>query len=877
MLQYFVKEITEGEDLELGLPQEEALRRLEDEGANELSKPKKKKPLGIFINQFRDIMVLILLCATVISVLLGELYDSVTILLIVLINSAIGFFQEYKTEKTLEALEQMTAPTCKVYRDGRLITIPARELVRGDVIELESGDRVPADCFVISQERLTCDESILTGEPDGCEKRACENELTTDSLSLPYLVYMGTTVLKGRATCEVAVTGVQTHMGKVSDMLSEIDEGMTPLQKKLSDLGKTLAIICVAVCVIVFVTGILYGQPTMEMLMTGLSIAIAAIPEGLAATVTIALALAVRRMLKQNAFVHKLHSVETLGCASVICTDKTGTLTENKMTVTTICTPDNDFSVSGTSDSIAGQIQSEREDFCKEDLRRLLICSVICNNASIERDTSAKREAHWRLQGDPTESALLVACARGGITKDELKIKRLSEVPFESESRQMSVTAMLGNEEITCIKGAPDKILSQCDHIALNGVIVGLDTKLRQLMLEKSDLLASRALRVIAFSQKQDGKTIFLGLMGLLDKPKEKARQAVKLCSKAHIRTVMITGDHKLTATEIARQVGIFHSGDIALTGEELAALTDAELYEMLDKVSVFARVSPADKLRIVRAFKSKGHIVAMTGDGVNDAPAVKEADIGVAMGVQGTDVTKNTANVILLDDDFSTLVGAVRQGRTIYSNIRKSVRYLISCNIGEIVTMLFGIILGLPVVLLPLQILFVNLVTDGLPAIALSLEPTEESVMKQKPRKSTDSFFAGGLLSRIIFRGLLIGLCTLGSFVLSLRLSGSLEVARTSALFTLVMSQLIHVFECKSEEKSILTVRHFSNPFMLIAVAFSLICLIGAIYLSPLQTVFSLTALSYKELLVAIFFSLVVPLASAFFTKKRAVSINKL
>lgn len=868
MLQYFVKEINEQETKDIGLPQEEAQRRLECEGRNELSKPARKKPVGIFLNQFRDIMVLILLCATVISAMLGEIYDALTILLIVLINSAIGFFQEYRTEKTLEALEQMTAPTARVYRDGILVTIPASELVRGDVIELEAGDRIPADCFVLSQERLMCDEAILTGEPDGCEKRARENELTADALNLPYLVYMGTTVLKGRATCEVAVTGTGTQMGKVSDMLSEIDEGMTPLQKKLSQLGKTLAIICVAVCIIVFVTGILYGQPPMTMLMTGLSIAIAAIPEGLAATVTIALALAVRKMLRQNAFVHKLHSVETLGCASVICTDKTGTLTENKMTVTTICTPDNDFTVTGSSDSVAGQIQSVSEDFSKDNLRRLLICSVVCNNASIQRDVSSKREAKWLLQGDPTEAALLVAAARGGISFGELGIKRVSEIPFESETRQMSVTAVNGSTEITYIKGSPDVILGQCDYIALQNAVVQLDSKLRRIMLEKSDTLASRALRVMAFAQKQDGKTVFLGFIGMLDKPKPQAKQAVRLCSKAHIRTVMITGDHKLTATEIARQVGIFHSGDIALTGEELSQLSDYELYDILDKVSVFARVSPADKLRIVRAFKAKGHIVAMTGDGVNDAPAVKEADIGVAMGIQGTDVTKNAANVVLLDDDFSTLVGAVRQGRTIYSNIRKSVRYLISCNIGEIMTMFFGIILGLPVVLLPIQILFVNLVTDGLPAIALSLEPTEESVMSKKPRKDSDSFFAGGLLSRIIFRGLLIGLCTLGSFVFSMWLSDSLEVARTSALFTLVMSQLIHVFECKSEEKSILTVKHLSNPFMLVSVAFSLICLLAVIYLTPLQAVFSLSPLSPAQLISSLLFSLAVPLVSAFFTK---------
>lgn len=867
MLEYFVKELPQEQAQQIGLPQDEAQRRLESEGENILQKPKKKKLSGIFVNQFKDIMVVILLVAAVISGLLGELYDCVTILLIILINSAIGFVQEYRTEKTLEALEKMTAPTARAYRDGYLKTLPAAELVRGDVIELEAGDRVPADCFVLSQERLLCDESILTGEPIGAKKRARENEMSSDVLNLPYVVYMGTTVLKGRATCEVALTGKDTQMGKVSDMLSEIDEGMTPLQKRLAELGKLLSVICVFVCVIVFVTGLIYGQEPFTMLMAGLSIAIAAIPEGLPATVTIALALAVRRMLKRQAFVHKLHSVETLGCASVICTDKTGTITENKMTVTKILTPDSEFSVTGSGLSRQGQILcTSAEPVNPAVLREMLICACLCNNAAISLPHRKRDE--YTAAGDPTEIALLVAAAKGGVTAEELSAVRLSEIPFESETRQMSVTAKLGDSEFCFIKGSSDVIINQCGYVQLEGGTVELDGKFKRLMLERSEQLASQALRVIAFARKSGGKTVFLGFMGMLDPPRPEARQAVKLCSKAHIRTVMITGDHKLTAIEIAKQVGIFHSGDIALTGEELSRISDEELSGILDKISVFARVSPADKLRIVKALRAKGHIVAMTGDGVNDAPAVKEADIGVAMGISGTDVTKNAANVILLDDNFATLVNAVEQGRTIYANIRKSVRYLISCNIGEIVTMFFGIILGLPVVLLPIQLLLINLVTDGLPAISLSLEPCEESVMRKKPRGATESFFSGGLLTRIVFRGLLIGIFTLGCFVATLRLSGSLDNARTCALFTLVMSQLIHVFECKSEEKSILSVKHFSNPFMLLSVGVSLLCLLAVIFFPPLQVVFTTVALSPLELIIGFGFSLAVPLLSAAFGK---------
>lgn len=855
MLEYFVKELPTEQKKPLGLPQEEAERRLESEGRNTLSEPPRKKLSGIFINQFRDVMVIILLAAAVISALLGEVYDAVTILLIVLINSAIGFVQEYRTEKTLQALREMTAPTAKVYRDGLLEVLPASELVRGDVIELETGDRVPADCYILSMQRLSCDESMLTGETVGVQKRERTTETGCDALNLPYAVYMGTTVLRGRATCEVASTGKDTQMGKVSDMLGSIDEGQTPLQKRLAQLGKVLSVICICVCAVVFVVGLLYGFEPFSMLMTALSIAIAAIPEGLPATVTIALALAVRRMLKRQAFVHKLHSVETLGCASVICTDKTGTITENKMTVTKILTAENEYRVTGSGLSRQGQILSPSDSPADiNTIRELLICSVLCNNACIK--AGSKKKGEYEATGDPTEIAMLVAAAKGGVTSEELSAVRLSEEPFESETRQMSVTARLGEREYCFIKGAFDVILGQCGYIRLADKIEKLDRQTSELMLKKCEQLASQALRVIAFAVRQEGETIFLGFMGMLDPPRPEAREAVRLCSKAHIRTVMITGDHKLTAVEIAKQAGIFHSGDIALTGQELEKLSDNELAEQLDKVSVFARVSPADKLRIVRAFKARGDIVAMTGDGVNDAPAVKEADIGVAMGISGTDVTKNASDVILLDDNFATLVSAVEQGRTIYSNIRKTVRYLISCNIGEIVTMLFGIILGLPVVLLPVQLLLVNLVTDSLPAISLSLEPKEDSVMKRKPRRSDESFFSGGLLTRIIFRGLLIGIFTLSSFVLSLHFSADTDSARTCALITLVLSQLVHVFECKSEEKNILGVKHLSNPFMLLSAAVSLICLAAVVVFPPLQVVFRTVLPAARELVTAVILS---------------------
>ncbi len=869
MTDFFVKvqdDIVEDSAEEIkGLPSDIAQRRLEEEGKNVLHSKKKPGAAKIFVNQFRDCLVMILLGATVVSVILGQLYDAATIALIVMLNSALGFIQEYRTEKTLEALEKMTAPTAKVLRDGKPCIIPAEDLVRGDVITLEAGDRVPADCFISSCEGFMCDESVLTGETTPAHKRPRRNEDSCASLNLPFAAYMGATVLKGRAECEVAVTGLGTQMGQVSDMLSDIDEQQTPLQKRLGELGKILAAICGAVCVIVFIAGILHGEPAFSMLMTGITVAIAAIPEGLPATVTIALALAVRRMLKRGALVNKLHSVETLGCASVICTDKTGTITENRMTVTTLVTADGDFSVSGSGTLCDGGISSQEiHKPPLNALRELLICATVCNDARITKTEQRGRPSFWSVSGDPTEYALLIAAAKGGITAEELGAERLSEIPFESETRQMSVTAKIGESTFTFIKGAADAVISQCGYVRLEAGEEKLDASKKKLLLEKSEECAARALRVLAFAQRSGDRTVFLGFAGMTDPPRKEARAAVKLCSKAHIKTVMITGDHKLTAVETARQAGIFHSGDKALTGAELASMSDGALNDVLDKVTVFARVSPADKLRIVRAFKARGEVVAMTGDGVNDAPAVKEADIGVSMGSTGTDVTKSAADVILLDDSFATLTTAVEQGRTIYANIRKFVRYLISCNIGEVITMFVGILAGLPMVLLPTQILLVNLVTDGLPAVALSVEPTEESVMKKRPRKKDESFFSGGLMTRIIFRGILIGFCTLCCFTLLLRFDGNVDAARTGALFSLVASQLFHVFECKSEEKNLFTVNILNNLFMLIAVAASFAVIAAAVYFPPLQTVFQTVALSPLNLLVSLCLALAPSLVSA-------------
>ncbi|MBR7084818.1 MAG: cation-translocating P-type ATPase, partial [Oscillospiraceae bacterium] len=761
--------------------QVQSLRK--EHGLNSLAQVRPPGAFKIFFNQFKDAMVLILIIATGISALLGEWTDAVTILIIVILNAVLGFIQEYRTEKTLEALRNMTAPTAKVFRDDVLQEIPAEELVPSDLISIEAGDCIPADCLVLSANRLYVNESVLTGEAEPIPKYAGSLKEDMSGLHKPYLIYSGTAVTRGSGTAQVIAIGKNTQMGQISGMLSEIKRTETPLQKRLGELGKMLALICIGVCMAVFAAGVLRGEPVFDMLMTGISIAIAAIPEGLPATVTIALALAVNRMMKQKALVNRLHSVETLGCTSVICSDKTGTITENRMTVTKICTPEQEFDVSGNALRKDGNILFKNAPVSPKQfpaLESLLTCAVLCNNAEL----SEKNSAEWSAVGDPTETALLVMSAKGGISSKILNASRLEEEPFDSDSKYMSVLVKKNQQKLLYAKGAVDVLLDRCDFIKVHSGNIPLSPALRKKILEQAETLSSQALRVLAFAEKKSDSLalsgmVFLGLTGMLDPPRPEAREAIRKCASASVRTVMITGDHKKTAAAIAKKAGLLRGGEV-VTGDELDLMTDTQLDRKLNKISVFARVNPSHKLRLVRAFQRSGNIVTMTGDGVNDAPAIKEADVGVAMGLNGTDVAKQAADVILMDDNLATLVSAVEQGRAIYSNIRKFVRYLLSCNIGEVITMFLGILMGMPVVLLPVQLLLVNLATDGLPAIALGLEPPETDVMKRPPRKPDESFFADGLLTKIIWRGVMIGLCTLGSFSTALRFGGSLTEART-------------------------------------------------------------------------------------------------
>ena len=815
----------------IGLTTKQAEELLARDGANTIGQEQKRKGIKMFFGQFRDAMVMILLAATVVSVVMGEYYDALTIMVIVVLNAVMGFVQEYRTEKTLEAIKSIAAPTARVYRDGKAKILPASQLVKGDVILLEAGDKIPADCRILSAMSLECDESALTGESVPVTKYP--SPVKEGELNQPGAVYMGTVVTKGHCSAEIFATAGATQMGMVSDMLGEIEEEKTPLQKRLGELGKIIGIACAVICVVVSVIGILRGNEIFDMLFVGITLAVAAIPEGLPATVTIALALAVRRIYKQKALVNKLHSVETLGCANVICTDKTGTLTANKMTVVETYTNGKATRIIAI-DGVASKM--------------LFTCGALCNNSD-------------GANGDPTEIALINSAEKAGIRISGYT--RTDEIPFDSKTRYMEVTVKsMAGETVRFAKGATDVILDKCAYILTENGVKPITSADKRKALAAMEQMSSKALRLLAFAYKTAAydKFIFIGLQGMEDPLRPEIRQAIRKCDRAGIRVIMLTGDHINTAIEIATQAGIMKKGTTAHTGADLSAMSDKQLEQALRTAAVFARVSPADKLRIVRALKAQNNIVAMTGDGVNDAPAVKEAAIGVAMGKCGTDVTREAAKLVLLDDNFATLVNAVEQGRTVYSNIRKFIRYMLSCNIGEVFTMLFAMIFGLPVVLLPIHLLLVNLVTDGLPAIALGMEPADPDIMWVPPRSSTESVFAGGMLPKIIARGLLIGIVSLISFILPYT-QGDLDTARTSVLITLSVSQLIFVFECKNESKGILNADYLANPRLILAVLISLAVTLAIIFIPALNTVFTTLPLTQNQLFTALFLAAIVPL----------------
>lgn len=867
-----------------GLTTEEALHRLSVYGKNEISEKKRRSPIYIFLSQFNDFIIWVLLGATAISWAMGEKSDAITITAIILLNGIMGFIQEYRTEKSLEALKELAAPTVKVLRDGKVKVLPAAEVVPDDLILLETGDRVPADSILIEAAGIQIDESLLTGESIPVDKKPVENSRKRSQAGThENTIYMGTIVTKGRGKAIVVSTGMSTEMGKIAHMLQEVEEGETPLQKRLARMGRIMVYACLLACIIVMATGILRGENIYTMFLTGVSLAVAAIPEGLPAIVTVSLTLGVQRMLKRNALVRRLPAVETLGCTNVICSDKTGTLTENKMTVKSIYCDGDVIDITGNGYDIEGEFLNNGKKVKIDNnrsLRFLMESAVSCTNSSLETRKARGKLLQFKgpnkeitsVSGDPTEISLLVCGYKTGILKEDMdeKYVRVEEIPFDSDRKRMSVIVRSGDNYYVFMKGAIDNTIDLCDSIHTSSGIKDMEPGLKKKILSQNDMMAQKALRILAVAYKKipgppTGKDmdkiekhlIFLGLIGMIDPPRVEAVEAIEVCKIAGIKPVMITGDHKETAVAIAKELKLLDKGSKVVTGREIDKMDDKVLTNEAMGISVYARVTPKHKLRIVKAYKNNGCIVSMTGDGVNDAPAVKEADIGISMGKSGTDVTKEASDMILLDDNFATIVAAVEEGRIIYDNIRKFIRYLLSCNLGEVLTMFISSLIGYSTPLLPIQILWVNLVTDGLPAIALGVDPPDRGIMLRRPRGKNESIFSDGLSYKILVRGILMGICTTIIFVITLNLTAcDIVKARTMAFATLVISQLIHVFECRSERHSIFEINFFGNIYLVIAVMISVTMLSLAIYLPALQPVFKTVGLSLGEWIEVLFFA---------------------
>lgn len=856
-----------------GLSEEEAILRQAQYGQNELAEGGRVLPITLFLNQFKDFMVLVLICATIVSSILGEYLDAITIIAIIILNGMLGFIQEFRAECSLLALKQLSAPVANVIRNGKLGIIPACKLVPGDIVQLESGDRIPADIRWVETSSCYVEESALTGESVPVGKHA--QSIDQDELPLgdmKNIGFMGTMVTRGSGQGVVIRTGMNTEIGKIADLIKNTEAMGTPLQHRLEQLGKILIVVALSLTALVVITGIMHGQPAMAMFLTGVSLAVAAIPEGLPAIVTISLALGVQRMIKREAIVRKLPSVETLGCASVICSDKTGTLTQNKMTVTHIWIGGRALEVSREGHGPTGGVtQLGKQLDLKHDqsLRRLLQISALCNNAEIEETNPTNSKEYkvvWDIKGDPTEGALLVLAAKLGVTPQSLSAayERLAELPFDSDCKRMSVVVKHQGRRFVLAKGAPDVLLDRCSYVLWDKKVIPFTATLKQRVTAANEAMAKQALRVLGLAYREmkpsepvephsivESRLVFTGLVGMIDPPRGEAREAIAICRCAGIKTVIITGDHQLTAEAIANQLGVIPRDGLIINGTQLDMLNDDELNKVVDYAYVYARVSPKHKLRIVRALQHKGHVVAMTGDGVNDAPAIKAADIGISMGKTGTDVSKEASALILSNDNFATIVAAIEEGRGIYENIRKFIRYLLASNVGEILVMFFAMVLGLPLPLVPIQILWVNLVTDGLPAMALGVDQAENDLMEQRPRSAKENIFSHRLGWKIISRGILIGVCTLIAFWLTWSAApdsaAQLTRAQSVAFSTLVLAQLIHVFDCRSS-RSIFHRNILQNRYLVLAVVSSIILLLGVLYIVPLQLIFKTVPLQFRD-----------------------------
>lgn len=884
-----------------GLTEEQVKAKYEKYGMNELKQKKKKSLFVKFLEQFKDFMIIVLIIAAIVSGAVGiaegeGITDTIIILIVVVLNAIIGVVQESKAEKSLEALQKLSAHASKVVRNGKVTVVQSRELVPGDVVVLDTGDYVPADLRIVESANLKSQEASLTGESVPVDKNT--ETIDDEKVSLgdrTNMLFSSSLITYGRGKGIVVETGMNTEVGKIAKIISDTEGAETPLQIKLNKLGKTLGIAALAICIVIFIIGIAYGKDVIDMFMTAVSLAVAAIPEGLAAVSTIVLAIGVQRMVKKNAIIKKLPAVETLGSATVICSDKTGTLTQNKMTVQKVF-------VNNAVKEVA-----DIKDISNE-LDRLMQVCTLCNDTKI----GAERE----LTGDPTETALIDLGFKIKFdVKEVLEFKRVKEIPFDSDRKLMTTVNKVGEKYLVYTKGGIDELLARCNSYIINGEIK-TDLEKYKAEIDKYNVeMAKNALRVLAMAYKEldheptdeemkniESDLIFVGMVGMIDPPREEVKVAVEKCKTAGIKTVMITGDHKITAVAIAKALGILENEDEAITGSELEEMSDEDLTKNIRKYSVYARVSPEHKVRIVKAWQANGEIVAMTGDGVNDAPALKTADIGCAMGIVGTDVSKEAADVILTDDNFATIVSSVEEGRRIYDNILKAIQFLLSSNVGEIIVLFlailitpwigstFNIDIGLIEVLLPIHILWINLVTDSLPALALAVDPAEDDVMKRKPKKQK-GIFTKGMSFRVVYQGIMIGLLTLAAFIIGIatpeenlptmvKIDGTLysveevdnldealangaeyvekqevkvEIGQTMAFMVLAFSELVHVFNIRNNKKSIFKTHPFNNKMLLLAIGASAALMLIILLVPALRHIFSIPILPMGNLIETI------------------------